>query len=89
MHTIQLTVGPDGRVEIPDTRPGEIITIQIATSVELSEQLTLATARTDEERAAVVAEIKRLARELRRELPESWLTDDHGDLLYGDDGLPA
>lgn len=56
---------------------------------EPPERLTLATARTDPERAAVVAEIKRLAREIHAEMPKPWRSRDHGDLLYGNDGLPA
>lgn len=56
---------------------------------EPPERLTLATARTDPERAAVVAEIKRLAGEIHAEMSEPWRSRDHGDLLYGDDGLPA
>lgn len=91
MQTFRLTVGPDGRVAIPDTRPGQTVTVQVGQEVapEAPARLTLATARTDAEREVVAAEIKRLARELRAELPEPWRSRDHGDLLYGDDGLPS
>lgn len=83
MHTFQLTVGPDGRVEIPDTQPGETVTIYLAKSAEAN-----AGPIPEEERAAIKARVMRLAREIRAELPEPWLSGDHGDLLYGDDGLP-
>lgn len=86
MQTIQLTVGPDGRVEIPDTRPGETVTIQIASSADVSETLTLATARTDEERTAVANEILRRGRELRPEGgDDELLSITHGDLLYDEE----
>lgn len=90
MQTFRLTVGPDGRVVIPDTGPGQTVTIQIAQAPapEAPERLSRATARTDAERTVVVAEIKRLARDLRAELPTPWRSRDHGDVLYGDDGLP-
>lgn len=91
MQTIQLTVGPDGLVVIPGTRPGQTVTISIARTSETPEPLTLATACTDEERAAIVAEITRAARELRMTAgdDDERLSLTHGDLLYDDDGLPA
>lgn len=91
MQTFTLKVGPDGRVAIPDTQPRETVTIQIGQppAATAPERATLATARNDAERAAVAAEIKRLAQGIRAELPEPWRSRDHGDLLYGEDGLPA
>jgi hypothetical protein len=87
MHTYTLTVDADGRVAIPDTRPGDTITIQVPAPPASREPLTLATATTPEERAAVIAAIRANARRLQEllkdELPIS--TDD----LYGEDGLPA
>ncbi len=83
LHTIHLTVGPDGRVEIPDTRPGETVSIYLAKAAEDN-----AGPITEQERAEIKARVMRLAREIRAELPEPWLSQDHGDLLYGDDGLP-
>lgn len=90
MPTFQLTVDPDGRVTIPDTHPGEVITIQVAEMANEPERLTLATARTEDERAAVVEEITRLARQLRRELNlgDELLSQMHGDDLYDEHGLP-
>lgn len=63
----------------------------LAPEPEPPERLTLATARTDAERAAVVAEIKRLAQELRHELDagDAPLSITHGDLLHDEHGLPA
>lgn len=90
MATYQLTVDPDGRVAIPDTHPGEKITVQVAGVTTEPEFLTLATARTEEERAIVVEEISRLARELRRELNlgDTLLSQTHGNELYDEHGLP-
>lgn len=89
MATYQLTVDPDGRVAIPDTHPGEKITVQVTGVATEPALLTLATARTDEERAAVVAEINRLARELRAEMgDDEQLSITHGDLLHDENGLP-
>jgi len=44
MHTYRLTVGPDGRVTIPGTVPGETVTVQV---VKTPERLSLPTARYD------------------------------------------
>ena len=87
MQTFRLKVDDDGRVTIPDVHPGQIVTVQIP---EVPEYLTLATARTDEERAAVIAEIRRLAREIRTEMgnPSEQLSLTHGDILYDENGLP-
>ncbi len=91
MRTVHVTVESDGRVAIPGTRPGETLAIQIEHTPEPQERLTLANARTDEERAAVAAEILRRARELRAEAgvdDDERLSITHGDLLYDEDGLP-
>lgn len=92
MQTFRLTVDPDGRVAIPDTRPGETIDIQVTPAPTRKPPLTRTTARTDAERAELAAEIRRSARELRR---EAGISDDerlsltHGDMLYDENGLPA
>jgi hypothetical protein len=89
---MQLTVGPDGRVEVPGAEPGQTVTVEIAEAPEKQERLTLTTARTDEERDEVIAEIRRAAQELKR---AAGISDDerlsltHGALLYDEDGLPA
>jgi len=88
MPTMQLTVGPDGRVVIPGTQPGQTVTINIADVVETTDPLGRTGPIPEEEWAVIEARVKRLAEEIRRELPEPWLSSDHGDLLYGDDGLP-
>lgn len=55
------------------------------------EPMTPWTARTDDEHAAVMAEIARLAQALRRELDleDVLLSHMHGDDLYDENGLPA
>jgi hypothetical protein len=89
MRTITLTVGPDGRVAIPDTRPGQTVTIQLE-EAESAEQpfLTLRTARTAEEKQAVIADIKRLAREIRETAPRELLEVNPDEWLYDARGLP-
>lgn len=93
MQTFRLRVDEDGRVEIPDTQPGETVTVQVSrtSATRVPQTLTLATARTEDERAAVKAEITRLARELRHELNlgDTALSRSHGDELYDDRGLPT
>ena len=86
MQTFQLKVGEDGRVAIPNTRPGEVVTVQVTMPVAAVDN------RSDpipeEEREAIKERVTQLAREIREELAEPWKSIDHGDLLYGDDGLP-
>lgn len=92
MQTVDVTVGPDGRVVIPGTRPGQAVTIQIEQDPDTPERLTLATARTDDERDAVAARILRRAQELRAEAgvdDDEQLSLTHGDLLYDENGLPT
>ena len=91
MQTLRLKVDEDGHVAIPDTQPGQTVTVQVMRRPDEPPGRTLTTARTDEERAAIAAEILRAARELRAELdldPEERLSITHGDLLYDEDGLP-
>jgi hypothetical protein len=86
MQTYRVTVGPDGLVRIPETRPGDTITIQVAAPLAGREALTLATATTPEEREAVMAAIRANARKLQELLKDEppFTVDD----LYGEDGLP-
>ncbi len=86
MQTFRLEVDPDGRVEIPDTHPGEIVTIQVARAGKAAEDRTYPIPEEDAE--AIKNQVMQLAREIREGLTEPWLSADHGDLLYGDDGLP-
>lgn len=86
MATYQLTVDPDGRVTIPDTRPGQRLEIAVVPVAGTDKDTTGPIS--EEERAAIEERVKRLAREIRSELPEPWRSADHGDLLYGEDGLP-
>lgn len=55
---MHLTVGPDGRVVVPGARPGQTVAVEISDAEgsdtgEEPKRLTLATARTEEERDAV------------------------------------
>jgi hypothetical protein len=86
MQTYRLTVDPDGRVTIPNARPGQTIIVQVNESATPG-FLTLKTARTDEERAAVIADIKRMSGRLRTLLTDDLPLDPAE--LYGEDGLPA
>lgn len=87
---MHLTVGPDGRVAVPGAEPGQTVTVEIKETPAKPGRLTLATARTDEEREQVVAEIKRLAQEIRKELSDEdvRIMLNHGDWLYDENGLP-
>ncbi len=89
MQTIHVTVGPDGRVVIPGTRPGQTVTIDVTDVVETMEQVRPTGPIPEEEWMVIEARIKQRAHKIREELPEPWLSSDHGDLLYGDDGLPT
>lgn len=86
MQSCRVTVGPDGQVKIPQTRPGETITIQVLSPPVGEKSLTLATATTLEEREAVLAAIRANARKLQELLKDEppFSIDD----LYGEDGLP-
>jgi hypothetical protein len=86
MHTYTLTVDADGHVVIPDTRPGDTITIQVSAMPARPEPLTLATATTPEEREAVIAAIRANARKLQELLKDE--PPFSIDELYGEDGLP-
>ena len=87
MQTWRLTVEPDGRVRIPDTRPGEVVVVQVSEPVPVP-QMTLMDAKTPEEKAAIIERLRGLARELRAEYGDD-LPSAHADDLYGEDGLPA
>lgn len=89
MQTYRLTIGPDGQVRIPNGKPGQVVTVQVESqpAPPHREELTLATATTDEQRAAVVDDILSMAGQLRELLKDAppFSADD----LYGEDGLPA
>lgn len=89
MHTYRLVVGPDGTLRIPDAQPGQVVTIVVEPAPAATpnhELLTLATAKTPEERAEVIASIEADLQRLQRLLKSGpiFSTDD----LYGQDGLP-
>ena len=91
MQTFHLIVDEDGRVTIPGTRPGENVTVQLIDTADLPTVSTdgeRAGPIPEEERAAIKTRVQQLAREIRAELPEPWLSTPHGDLLYDENGLP-
>ena len=84
-----ITVEPDGRIRIPDVKPGQRLRVTIEPETEATpERLTLATARTAEERAQVFARVHENARKLRELLKDDLPTSASADELYGEDGLP-
>jgi len=89
MQTYRLTIGPDGQVRIPNGKPGQVVTVHVESQPGPPdrEHLTLATARTPEERDAVIVIMRENAWKLRELLKDAppFTTDD----LYGEDGLPA
>jgi hypothetical protein len=89
-RTLQLTVDPDGRVTIPGAEPGQTVIVEINDTDKTPERLTLATARTDEERDAVIEDILRSVRALRIAAGDDGepLSTAHGDMLYDENGLP-
>ena len=90
MQTYRLVVGPDGQVRIPDSKPGEVVTVLVETAPAPTperEMLTLANARTPEERDEVIAKIRENGRKLRELLKDDLPTGT--DELYDEDGLPA
>lgn len=89
---MHLTVGPDGRVVVPGAEPGQTVTVEISDTDNEPKRRTLATARTDEERERIIAEIRQAARELKRKAgidDDERLSLTHGDLLYDENGLPG
>jgi hypothetical protein len=88
---MHLTVDSDGRVEVPGAEPGQTVTVEIKDTIKEPKRLTLATARTDEERDAVIEDILRSVRALRLAAGDDGepLSTAHGDMLYDENGLPA
>lgn len=90
MHTYRLTVGPDGTLRVPDVQPGQVVTVLVEPAPRATpepEPLTLATARTPEEQAEVIARIRENGRKLRELLKDDLPIDTNE--LYDEDGLPA
>ncbi|MGC4105655.1 MAG: hypothetical protein QM753_04760 [Thermomicrobiales bacterium] len=90
MHTYRLVVGPDGTLQVPDAVPGQEVTVvvePVPPATPDREPLTLATAKTPEERAEVIASIEEDLERLQRLMRNGpiFSTDD----LYGQDGLPV
>lgn len=62
---------------------GETLTKAVAESIrERLERLRR------EERAGLADRLMAIGRDCAKRLPEPYRTADHGDLLYGEDGLP-
>ena len=81
-HTVR--VDADGRVRIPDTAPGDLVTLTI------TEQTTTAPRRvlTPDEIEAAVQRTLEGARKVREAASPEWLALDHGEWLYDENGLP-
>lgn len=89
MHVYRLTIGPDGRVIVPDGEPGQIVTILMETSWELTPATPLkpvADMRSEEREALKQAFLER--GRLVRSRSSGQAPIDHGVDLYGEDGLP-
>lgn len=96
-HSITVTVAADGTIRLPAdaARPGETITVQIErpATVEPADQpetgepvrLTRLTAKTSEQKEQLRRQIDEIVDRLAPMLKDM---PDHGDFLYGDDGLP-
>lgn len=86
--TVQVKVDADGRVAIPGARPGQTVTLKIVGLTEPTDHTDNIGPIPEDEWAAIEARVKQRARRIREELPEPWLSSNHGDLLYDEDGLP-
>ena len=85
MQTIPVTVGPDGRVEIPGTRAGQSVTIHVEPETV---NTPVAVQRSPEEVERIIREIREGAKRVREQADPEWLNLDQGEWLYGPDGLP-
>lgn len=85
MQTITLKVDPDGRVEIPGTRAGQLVTIQV--EPETSEP-AMAAQRSPEEVERIIQRLLEGGQRVRERADPEWLKLDHGEWLFGEDGLP-
>lgn len=85
MTPITLTVGADGRVEIPGTRAGQKVTLHL----ELEDATDrIEVLRTPEEQEQFIQELLEEGRRNRAQADPEWLACDHDEWLYGPDGLP-
>jgi hypothetical protein len=83
METMTLVVGPDGRVKIPGTEAGQTVTIQLEPAKRHK-----ARSLSPEERERIIQEQLEDSRRTRESADPEWLHLDHGEWLYGPDGLP-
>jgi hypothetical protein len=86
MQTYRLTVDADGIVRVPNVQPGQTVTVQVDDQ-PAANNLTLATAKTPQERAAVISRLQRIAHELHQELRSMEARPESE--LFGEDGLPV
>ncbi|MBA2521310.1 MAG: hypothetical protein H0V24_16760 [Chloroflexia bacterium] len=85
MKKTTVTAGPDGRIEIPGIRAGQTVTIHVEPeSRDTSEVARLSS----EEQERLVQEQLEAGRRFREKADPEWLELDHGEWLYGPDGLP-
>jgi hypothetical protein len=84
VETMTLVVGPDGRVKIPGTKAGQLVTVRI--EGEPVERPPL----TPEERERIIREQMEESRQTRESADPKKIARalNHGEWLYGPDGLP-
>ncbi len=84
MQTITVIVGPDGRVEIPGTHAGQTMTIHVELDAPPARRFS------PEEGERIVREQMEESRQARMSISPEDLARalNHGDWLYGPDGLP-
>jgi hypothetical protein len=85
MQRVTIRVGPDGRAEIPGTRAGQLVTIHV--EPEYSEP-SEAPERSPEEIERIIQRLLAGGQRVRERADPEWLNLDHGEWLYGEDGLP-
>ncbi|MBX3070668.1 MAG: hypothetical protein KF883_09250 [Thermomicrobiales bacterium] len=89
MQTYRLVIDTDGQIRIPNAKPGQVAIVQIADALDdrSTVPLTLATAKTPEERQLVMENIQSLASRLRERLKDQLPLS--ADELYDEHGLPG
>ncbi len=96
--TFTTTVADDGTVRVPAdlAKPGETVTVRVdrptvadepedQTDTDGPVRLTRLTAKTPEQKEELLRQINEIAARLAPKLKNM---PDHGDFLYGDDGMP-
>ncbi|MDQ3694458.1 MAG: hypothetical protein M3464_12650 [Chloroflexota bacterium] len=85
MKKIPVTAGPDGRIEIPGIQAGQTVTIHVE---PIPSDKAETPQRSPEEQEKLIQEMLEAGRRVREQASPEWLSLDHGEWLYGPDGLP-